>query len=504
MAEKLTIILTIDLGTVTSGAAWAPQGSDGPIQVITAWSGCGDRVSRTPSVISLSAPMNGHWGYLVKDYEPSFRGLKALFDSAEIPTRYPPSLETKDLMARHHTTHKDVANTLGPLDYDTKVVVTVPEGWSEEATAKLGAAAAIAGLDQFQIVLDFQAALHALRDVEALSLDKGDTVIVCDAGGNSDLISYQIELEPLRLAQVSLAETVETGSAWLDFSFEAKYPEIFGPESLASAESKMDIITGWNTCVKPIYTGDYAQDFSTTGPQETDNQPAVLFPSEAGNTYLAQADIDAIFEDAIRAAEMLVSRQLAYLSASGLSAKAVLLVGGFACSKYLVRRLQQKFPDLKLIQPPDPGALYHGLELNPKECRIATHNYGILHPVNVDGEEYKGRTARYDEIDGHYWIEDANSTFIRKGRKIVENVPIRAGFYRAPVPIRLCTLKADLSKAPREHVLRIQNPKGNEYYHFHFELVCIPKATHFVFELQVEGVPYGKVEVRYEVGESGD
>lgn len=61
----------------------------------------------------------------------------------------------------------------------------------------------------------------------------------------------------------------------------------------------------------------------------------------------------------------------------------------------------------------------------------------------------------------------------------------------------LCSLEADLSKVPRDLFKRRQNSKGVEYYEIEFSLVIIPTSVTLVFNLELNGIPYGGVRSKY-------
>ncbi|KAL3493522.1 hypothetical protein BJX62DRAFT_235123 [Aspergillus germanicus] len=535
MADKLAVIVAIDFGNTYTGMAWVPQGLDDEIVVKSCWPN-GDpetcresrasihnprfpsQLPKAPSTLSLHPDRIGQWGYIVCPCSKEvLRGLKALFDDAEHPTTYGPSLESKQLLTKYGKTLVDEVGyylnyavaactpdwreRFNHVPYAIKAVFTVPAAWSEETRDRFLVAVDRLGLSDSNVMLVSEpeaAVVDVLKNVKEHGVEKGDVVTVCDAGGATvDLISYRVdELEPLKLTNVTKPESRICGSTMLDTGFEDHMKKMVGPErwqNFPHEDLKNALRSYWHNEVKPKYTGDYEHDFPDS-------------------EYVHMTKIDNV------------------------NYKALILTGGLGSSKYLFRELEKRLPNLKLIQPPDAGALYHGLEAHPKESITAPHNYGLKTTVEFD-EKADGdkETAYYDELIERWYIDDAKRVIIDKGEKILENVPRKADFSRDvalnhnlvfQMPLISCDcdllkedggaaedaclddrctengaqyddgciigiLEADFSTAPSEHFHIKTNSKGQEYCHFHFDFVVTPKAKTLVFELQIKGVTYG-------------
>ena len=99
-----------------------------------------------------------------------------------------------------------------PISY----CMTVPAVWSDKAQAKTRQCAELAGLNKnghLQMISEPEAAaVYALDALNPHGLEKGDTFVLCDAGGGTvDLISYQI----LALAPLLELREVAPGSGGL-------------------------------------------------------------------------------------------------------------------------------------------------------------------------------------------------------------------------------------------------------------------------------------------------
>ncbi|KAL3449233.1 hypothetical protein BJX65DRAFT_306290 [Aspergillus insuetus] len=598
MADKPAVIVAIDFGNTYTGVAWAPRGLDNQIVVKSCWPK-GDpkyqnlHFPKVPSTLSLYANQDNQWGYLVDPCNKEvLRGLKALLDS-EHPTTYGPSLESKQLLCKYGrrlinevTSYLDYAVATCTPDWEErfnyvepelKAVFTVPAAWSEGTCNKLLDAVAKLGFTDENVLLVSEpaaAVATVLRDVKEHGIEKGDMVTVCDAGGATvDLISYRVdELKPLKLIAVTTPDSRICGSTMLDTRFEDHVRKTVTPkawQSFPDEKIKSAIRSYWQNQVKPKYTGDYQHDFPDSeyfhlAKNDTGDHKLYLAPRDGSERILGirfaartalvlrNEHIESIFEPAISGIEKLIIKQMDHLATSGLSSKAsysaLILVGGLGSSKYLLRELDKRFPNLKLIQPPDAwtavvrGALYHAFEAHPKELITAPHNYGLKTTVEFDAEaDGNKETAYYDELIERWYIDHAKRVIIDKGEKILENVPRRADFSRDValnhdlvfrMPLISCDcdllredggaaeddclddrctangaqyddgfiisiLEADFSTAPSEHFHIITNSKGQEYCHFHFDFVVTPKADTLLFELQIEGVSYGRVEVGY-------
>ncbi|RAQ55593.1 Hsp70 family chaperone [Aspergillus flavus] len=556
MARGPSIVVGLDFGTTFSGIAWALEGSVDELEVISAWPGGGNRTSvKVPSVISYDGQRT-YWGYQVRPFTEAFRGVKLLLDESQ-ETKYTPSLASKVLLGKRKTNAVQVvADYLKYLveyaksvlqrrfgipakDMDLRFTLTVPAVWSDTAKDRTLNAAIQADIRPQDITLVSEpeaAALYTLRSIQSNSMAQNDVFIVCDAGGGTvDLISYQIKtLEPLALVEVTEGTGRICGSMLLDQRFEKLLRDRMSVNyATLSSKSKEAALSYWQDRVKPNYTGKYDNDYADIDyfiplPGVADN-PKI--PIEDGFFQLSSDDVEDIFEPIVHDVEELIAEQVAGITKLGFVTKAIVLVGGFASSIYLLRRLQKKNPAVTVLQPPNAwsavvsGAVYRGLEGNQVECRVARRHYGIEFSAGYIPYTHNAEDAYWDPLEERYKV-NRMTWYLQKSSKICENDPIKMDFYHtvrvkdakealsysvdlhicndthAPEvknnrTMRLCTLHSHLGKIPRKLFERKRNSRGVEYFKIPFKLVMIPTSASLLFELEFEGVQYGCVRSKY-------
>ncbi|KAE8370946.1 hypothetical protein BDV27DRAFT_140170 [Aspergillus caelatus] len=553
MERGPAILVGLDFGTTFSGIAWALEGPVDELEVISAWPGGGNRTTvKVPSVISCDG-QSTHWGYQVRPFVEAFRGIKLLLDEGQ-ENKYTPSLASKALLRKYKTDAVQVmADYLKHLvEYAKSILqrrfgipaqhmnlrftLTVPAVWSDKAKDRTMNAAIKANIRPQDITLVSEpeaAALYALRSIQPNSIAKNDVFIVCDAGGGTvDLISYQIKtLEPLVLTEVTEGTGRICGSMLLDHRFEELLRDRMGVNyATLSSKSKEAALSYWQDRVKPNYTGkldyDYANvDYFVPLPGVTDD-PTI--PIEDGFFQLSSDDVEHIFEPIVRDVEELIAEQVASITRLGF---AIVLVGGFGSSEYLLRRLRKANPTVTVLQPPNAwsavvsGAVYRGLEGNQVECRVARRHYGIEIATEYIPAIHNDEDKYWDPLDETYKVTQMR-WYIQKSSIIREDDPIKMDFYRttrvrdakeslsystglyicndADAPkalnksiMRLCTLDSDLSEIPEGLFQRKRNSQGVEYFKIPFKLVMTPTSASLLFELEFEGVSYGCIRSKY-------
>jgi len=138
---------------------------------------------------------------------------------------------------------------------NTKInyVLTIPAIWSDSAKNLMVQAAESAGYGTHRVNFNFisepeAAAAYTLKVVQPNNLNKGDTFIICDAGGGTgrnsrtylieqkltgavDLISYKITaMNPLRTDESVCGTGDLCGSVFLDVRFEQYMRRLLGDE----------------------------------------------------------------------------------------------------------------------------------------------------------------------------------------------------------------------------------------------------------------------------------
>ncbi|KAE8332614.1 hypothetical protein BDV39DRAFT_189219 [Aspergillus sergii] len=428
---------------------------------------------KVPSVISYDGQRT-YWGYQVRPFTEAFRGVKLLLDESQ-ETKYTPSLASKVLLGKRKTNAVQVmADYLKYLveyaksvlqrrfgipakDMDLRFTLTVPAVWSDTAKDRTLNAAVQANIRPQDVTLVSEpeaAALYTLRSIESNSM-----VVrrIC-------------------------------GSMLLDQRFEGLLRERMGLNyATLSSKSKEAALSYWQDRVKPNYTGKYDHDYADVDyfiplPGVADN-PTI--PIEDGFFQLSSADVEDIFEPIVHDVEELIAEQVAGIAKLGLFTKAIVLVGGFGSSIYLLHRLQKANPTVTVLQPPNAWSAVVRYVCADRKILESMKSSKICEndPIKMDFyHKVRVKDAKEDlsySVDLHI-CNDTHAPEVKNNRTM-----------------RLCTLHSHLGKIPRKLFERKRNSRGVEYFKIPFKLVMIPTSASLLFELEFEGVPYGCVRSKY-------
>ena len=142
-----------------------------------------------------------------------------------------------------------------------KIVLTIPAIWDHAAQQLTKDAAHKAGIMsrpnmKLELVSEPEAAARYVFS-ENLSLQVGDSFVVCDAGGGTiDLISYKVEkLNPLRLKMCSEATGDLYGAVFLDNAFERTIKSHIGADTYdaLSVRNKKKMMGDWEHGIKRTF-----------------------------------------------------------------------------------------------------------------------------------------------------------------------------------------------------------------------------------------------------------
>ncbi|OQE16192.1 hypothetical protein PENSTE_c025G09627 [Penicillium steckii] len=453
------------------------------------------------------------WGYQVNDLEESVRGFKLLLDKSK-DIKFRPAIESEILIQKMSQPpvrfageylNKIVSHAKSILgrrvlgksmnSMDIHYIVTVPAVWSDKAKDLTMQAATLADMPQNNLYLLSEpeaAAVYTIRAIQPNSIAKGDTFIVCDAGGGTvDLITYRItQTEPVRMEEIVEGAGEVCGSVLLDDAFEAYLSDTIGKKiyDALSDDNKRHALRRWQVDIKPSYSGPDADGFLNAG-------YAVPVPG-APDTQ---------------------------------DGRAILLVGGLGASEYLYTRLKDRFSELEIMQPRDAwsavvrGAVHRGLQGNQVLNRKARCDYGIEFCRNFDEERDQGKTPVWCSWEEKWMIDNNMRWYIKKGDSFSEGQPVIFSFYRnipkdssfifhetlyacvnGEAPLfknddvsEHCDLTVDLSKVPKELFDYKTNSHGKGYYRVDFEIILIPQSACLIFEFQMNSISYGTVRARY-------
>ncbi|KAI7459930.1 actin-like ATPase domain-containing protein [Hortaea werneckii] len=495
------------------------------------------------------------WGYQIRSDEQRLRCLKLLLDPAQTLPGYV-SLDgiQQQLTATQKNVGTVVADYLKSLFDHTReilnrrygeffvattklqVVLTVPAVWSDKAQDATVKAAEAAGMGSDIMVISEPeaAAVYALQAIQPNDLKVGHNFVVIDAGGGTvDLITYSItQLTPLRLEEVVRGSGGCCGAASLNVRFEDFIRQKLGDRAFQQLRSKkprslMVTLKYFEDYVKRTFDPQQDDMFNVPFPGVEDNVEAGV---DSGFLCMDTADVISIFKPVIADVIRLVDSQMRSVRAMSKSVNALVLVGGFGKSEYLLKSLRSRF-NIEIMQPINAwtavvrGAVLRGLENQELVIsRKARRHYGVkvMEPFNC---LLHPEQARYwDPLEECWKAQNQTRWYIKKGDTVSSDEPVLLPFYRrfcssdsrvvtsylivceddvAPTycskKTRIaCRLVVDLSDVPEYLWESVWNSKNTFYQKLHYDLGMQIESGVIRFDFRINNVVYGKVTASFD------
>ncbi|KPM39250.1 hypothetical protein AK830_g7310 [Neonectria ditissima] len=463
------IMVGIDFGTTHSGVSWAINEGNKKIRLITDWPNLGDSISnqdKVPSVISYRNGRVANWGYEVSTKEESFKWVKLLLEPESKYTKTVQEVRDSNSLLQKlnktaeevisdylrviwRYTKEDIRKRVGDDDwedtYTVHVVLTVPAMWSHAARDKTLKAARDANMPRsIRLVTEPEAAaLATLRDkADENALSRGDTFVVCDAGGGTvDLITYKVnQISPLEVEECAISGGDLCGSIFLDTSFEKHIRILVGEDEYARIKPihKQRMMRMFEQGVKRSFTLESNKDYSVDLRGIEDNYEEGI---EDECITLKKSMLRTVFDYVCGQIDNLVQEQVNQVEDRALKVKAILLVGGFGSSKYLHQRLERSYSSLgiKVLQVDGAwsaicrGACMWGLDhterssmdtrARPKptiSSRISKYSYGISVAVPFRSDIHLEKDKAFYESKNCYMANNQMRWLLRRGETVAE------------------------------------------------------------------------------------
>ena len=220
-------------------------------------------------------------------------------------------------------------------------IITVPAVWRDTAKAKTRFCAEHAGMSlgpKHQLISEPEAAAtYALKELDPHDLRRGDTFILCDAGGGTvDLISYTVaSLDPvLEIVEAAPGTGSLCGSTFLNRRFEKLLRDRLGADPDWADDVLEEASRFFDLFIKRSFRGNTTENFRIPVPGIHDNADIGI---QRGRFHLKGADVKAIFDPVVHEVVSLVQGQI---DSTTKDVKAILLVGGFGQNPYLRDRIR--------------------------------------------------------------------------------------------------------------------------------------------------------------------
>ncbi|KAM0738809.1 hypothetical protein ACQRIT_006546 [Beauveria bassiana] len=501
------ITVGIDFGTTFSGAAWAISKRSADIHVITNWeseyNGCSDR-GKCPTLLQYGTiDHETPWGYNVPADKDVVRWFKLLLlEEVDLPSAVVEDPQYREVRKQQERLKvcpielvgcflrslwnhcmKNITRALGSDEVASckiHIVMTVPAIWPHYVQARMKSAAGLAGMLQerstssaLETTLEFlsepeAAALAALAEMHPRpDIEKGDTIIVCDAGGGTaDLISYQVDrASSFRLRECVPGEGGLCGGIFVDQNFDDLITRKMGGspwKGIDSADKRKFMKDSWENGIKSQFSGNHRSFFAEV-PEGYLPDGAMGKRKRLQSICLDRNDLISVFSPVIRKICDLVENQKDAIRKKQSSApKFIILVGGFGCCRYLFDQLVEAYPDSTILNPPSEqswtavcrGAVRHALihktvgkngmrapgfkAIKPGnyivQSRICRMGYGFKQNEHWDPRKHRPEDKFWDSVEEVYEASNQMNWFLKKGDTLDGASHSTHEFYRLLTP----------------------------------------------------------------------
>ncbi|CAI6334531.1 unnamed protein product [Periconia digitata] len=374
---RMRIVVAVDFGTTFSSVAWANILDPRRQKLLSNWGDGGDMTQdKVPTVLRYDNDGTSgafEWGYQAQEF--AFQGKKIhewfklglcndfeerrareseLMRKYKSHTALPPVKgdECMDLVVNYLSGIKGAVDRFFNENYDAAVarcprdyIITVPSLWDhaeQEKTRTCAERADMGEASHLQIISEPEAAcIYAIQ--ESISAKKGDTFVICDAGGGTvDLASYTItSIEKGQTTHCKLAGAAPGSGGLCGSNFLNRIFETY-------LENKLKNYRHW----KPAYMLEASKAFEErikpqfTGQKVGNDHIRIhgLVESKhhgVGENYLFLTTKELrenVFDEVVLKIKKLVRDQIKNTKPT---VTAVLLAGGFGKNPYLKKRLEE-------------------------------------------------------------------------------------------------------------------------------------------------------------------
>ncbi|KAG1140410.1 hypothetical protein G6F37_001775 [Rhizopus arrhizus] len=456
--DNYKLVIAYDFGTTFSGASYAFTHNTIPeVFDVQKWPHKGGNFyPKTPTISAYKRTEPTklvNWGHGAKKLMTKPQAAKEHFILTNFKLHLDENLHPRGTLAENKKSAVDnIADYLKALheyvledvsrgfakNYDQssfRYCLTVPAMWSDLAKFSMRRAAIKAGLihaddPQDRLILISEpeaAALYCERMCEQVSLRRGDTILICDAGGGTvDLIVFEVMDERLernhRLKEVTKGIGESCGSIFLDNKFKALMEEKLGQQFETLPPATMNhLMDQFVHNIKPEFDGlddQYLNIPASIDISQLNDEDGCL---DEGTLALRADELrDKVFEPVVQRVLALIEKQLAQVPDQNVSC--IFLVGGFGSSNYLFQRVQETFQNRakQILCPPRAplavvrGAVYSGLNPRLITSRVSRRTYGINAGLPFD-ESRDPLSSRVVRPDGTIRCTTRFLVFVKKG-----------------------------------------------------------------------------------------
>ncbi|XP_063399971.1 heat shock 70 kDa protein 12A-like [Mytilus trossulus] len=388
-------------------------------------------------------------------------------------------------------------------DEDIRWVITVPAIWSEAAKQFMRKCAHSAGIPGNQLIIALEPEAASIycqnipskdKDEDAITVFKeGTQYMVVDLGGGTVDIAVHEKLGKGFLCEIHHATGDDCGGHSVNTSLVEEFRKIFGKPLIDDVE-KIHPLQFFNIhrefeAAKKVYDPLENSGMQMRIPYsflkklcQNMNQndfEQMLLNSEHGDRITMDDDFvfmdpnlvsQQLFEPTAKRVCELISQIICKVDDSRLTK--ILLVGGFADSKYIQHAVRTKFPNMKVIVPKHAnlcvvkGAVMFGHSPHLISHRVSRFTYGTEVSALFDNEKHDQK--RKDIVDGEKRCTGVFSIFTTAGTVLERDTTIE----RTYSTVQKYQKSIDLSifMSTKEHPMYIDEEECTKIGNFHLKL----------------------------------
>lgn len=559
--------VSIDFGTTFSGIAYGSSRlAGGAVQQILHWPGTTETFRKIPTCLLYDESGNLlAWGLEAKNtnqlpgmYKCEWFKLylepQTLRDADAVDPRLPalpPGKTAYDLVVDYLSciwsyAKEQITRDIGAVsDLNTSDVwLTVPAAWDAKGCEMMREAAIAAGLvqsarageqnwrERLRIITEPEAAaVHCAHLTDLHKLRPSQTFMIVDAGGGTvDLAVYKImgEMQNLEIAEMCARSGRSCGSIFLDLRFRELVTTLLAdhPAHLDSA-SLANFMHSFQEVDKLAYTGveddDEMFNFTCFNTEDPHDPSVGLIHGELsipGNLLRRE-----VFDPVVNQVLELIEDQAKRINRD---VDAILLVGGFSQSDYLLTRVKEQFGNRirNIARPSDAdtatlrGAARYGLARRPLVSSvIAPRSYIMKVKLPAEPLDWQQRPVYISNnasgvpiCDNRLQYLVTKGAILRKGQRIItqfckfsatpQDSHFVATLYTSDADrvyrytdegetVELCKWQVDLRQLPSFQQKAATAPQGGFYTEFELGLELDSVEVRGI--LMWEGREWGRV-----------
>ncbi|XP_071126188.1 heat shock 70 kDa protein 12A-like [Mytilus edulis] len=337
-------------------------------------------------------------------------------------------------------------------------ILTVPALWNDRAKLFMRQAANQAGISQGQLVVALEPEAASLYCIEwmkretSFDLEKGEKVLVLDAGGGTvDIAIHQIK-ENGRIQELHRANGGDWGGTKVDQEFKQLLIDIVGNQVYEELKSKhhndyMDLFRVFEVAKRKDFSVAATGKVPIRLPSIVNelckqiNKKDINEIVSTNNTFINHIQLSrdkllidiSIFKKLFEKTINEIKRHLQelYQKKDINDIRTIFMVGGFSYCHLLYDCIQKEFPSVRVKVPMEPaiavikGSVIYGHKPEIFSSRISVYTYGIETTEPFDRKEHPASKKMTEAIDGKYHCDKIFCIHVKEGETITLGSSVR-------------------------------------------------------------------------------